>query len=50
MLFHVVFENLNSHVWVIYLQVKNILQSLMLHLLQVLVLSMTIYVFMVYKS
>lgn len=50
MLFHVVFENLNSHVWVIYLQVKNRLQSLMLHLTQVLVLSFTIYVSMVYKS
>lgn len=32
MLLHVVFENLNSHVRVIYLHVKNTVQSLMLPL------------------
>lgn len=42
MLLHVVFENLNSHVWVIYLQVKNTLQSLMLRLTQVLAISFDI--------
>lgn len=42
MLLHVVFENLNSHVWVIYLQVKNTSQSLMLPLTQVLAISFDI--------
>lgn len=42
MLLHVVFENLNSHVWVIYLQVKNTLQSLMLPLTQVLAINFAI--------
>lgn len=42
MLLHVVFENLNSHVWVIYLQVKHTWQSLTLPLTHVLAISFAV--------
>lgn len=50
MLLHVVLENLNSHVGVIYLQVKNALQSLLLPLLQVLSTSIAICRFRIHKT